>query len=259
MDSGSLPKNGYAYEVAYAWAEQEVSPVDGVTTDQWCEKNNVQRCDTLAELCEKSDCILILAPSNPETHLRYASEVLKYGKRTYIDKTFAPCLEDAQEIFALAEAYHVPFFSSALRYAEELNTLDDISYLTVTAGGRSLEEYVIHPIEMIVKTFQEPITKVCGEAMGNQRLFTMTTDSGKIVKLFYADCLPFAVWGEKADGTSIYAPIESSFFQSLIEDILKLYEFGTVSFAPAQTLEVMRIRDAVLKANNCLGSCISIL
>ena len=79
------------------------SPRGGLTTDQWCEKNNVQRCDTLAELCEKSDYILVLAPSNPETHLRYASEVLKYGKRTYIDKTFAPDLATAEKIFEIGK------------------------------------------------------------------------------------------------------------------------------------------------------------
>ena len=32
-------KLGLDFEVAYAWAEIDKSPVDGVTTDEWCEKN----------------------------------------------------------------------------------------------------------------------------------------------------------------------------------------------------------------------------
>ena len=67
-------KLGVEYQVAYAWAEKDISPVDGVSTDEWCEKMGVERCHSLAELCEKSDVIVILAPSNPEKHLEYAAE-----------------------------------------------------------------------------------------------------------------------------------------------------------------------------------------
>ena len=89
---------GEDFKVSYAWAELDVSPVDGVTTDEWCEKFGAEKCETLAELCEKSDVILLLAPSNPEKHLQYAKAVLPYGKTTYIDKTFAPDLATAEEI-----------------------------------------------------------------------------------------------------------------------------------------------------------------
>ena len=81
-------KMGAQYQIAYAWAELDVSPEDNISTAEWCAKYGIERCMTLKELCEKSDCILVLAPSNPEKHLAYAEEVLKYGKRTYIDKTF---------------------------------------------------------------------------------------------------------------------------------------------------------------------------
>ena len=86
----SCQERGLEYEVAYAWAEVEVSPRDNKTTDQWCAENNVTRCATIEEVCEKSDVLFILAPTNPEKHLEYAKIALKYGKRTYIDKTFAP-------------------------------------------------------------------------------------------------------------------------------------------------------------------------
>ena len=90
---------GLDYEVAYAYAELDVSPLDNVTTDEWCKKYGVERCNTINELCEKSDVVVVLAPSNPEKHLEYASAVLPYKKRTYIDKTFAPDYNTALEIF----------------------------------------------------------------------------------------------------------------------------------------------------------------
>ena len=119
-------KLGYDYEVSYAWAEEYVSPVDGKNTDEWCKEKGITRCQTIEEICEKSDYLLILAPSNPEKHLEYAKLVFPYGKPVYIDKPFSDTVENAKAIFALAEKHNVRFFSSsALRYAEELNTVDN--------------------------------------------------------------------------------------------------------------------------------------
>ena len=47
----SCQERGLEYEVAYAWAEVEVSPRDGKTTDQWCAENNVVRCNSIEEIC----------------------------------------------------------------------------------------------------------------------------------------------------------------------------------------------------------------
>ena len=136
-------KLGVEYQVSYAWAEREISPLDGVSTDEWCEKMGVEHCQSLSELCEKSDVIVILAPTNPEKHLEYAKAVLPYGKRTYIDKTFAPNLEIAKEIFAIGEKHGTPFFSSsALRYSDELAELKDAKNIVLNGGGSNLEEYL---------------------------------------------------------------------------------------------------------------------
>ena len=97
-------ETGDDFVVKYAWAEQYVSP-DGRNTDEWCRDFGVEKCDTIQELCEKSDYIIILSPSNPEKHLGYAKEALKYKKNTYIDKTFAPDYKTAKEIFDIAEKY----------------------------------------------------------------------------------------------------------------------------------------------------------
>ena len=68
-------KYGYAFEVKYAWAEADT--YDGkLSTDAWCEKNGIEKCDSLDALCEQSDYIMILAPANPEKHLKYAKTVL---------------------------------------------------------------------------------------------------------------------------------------------------------------------------------------
>ena len=128
-------KNGTDYQVKYAWAEMDLP--GGMSTDEWCELHGVIRCNSIKELCAKCDCVFVLAPSNPEKHLEYAKAVLKHGKNTYIDKTFAPDYETAKAIFAEAEKYGTKFFStSALRCADEFEGADCSNGLIVSRTSR---------------------------------------------------------------------------------------------------------------------------
>lgn len=250
-------KENLDYQICYAWAEQDVSPVDGVTSAQWCQQQNVELCETLAELCEKSDCIIVLAPSNPETHLRYAQEVLKYQKRTYIDKTFAPDAATAQKIVDLSKAYGTPFFTtSALRYASELVPLAGVDNVQVTGGGRSLEEYSIHQVEMIVKTLGTGAQKVCARKEGNVAAIEIAYCDRRQAQMYYEETAGFTCKAEK-DGVALYdGGIQSDFFMVLMEKIVHFFETGEVDFRQEETMEVMRIRESVLKAADNLGTWI---
>ena len=245
---------GVDYKVAYAWAELETSPVDGITTAEWCEKFGAEKCDTIDELCEKSDVIVILAPSNPETHLRYAKAVLGYGKRTYIDKTFAPDAATAKEIFSLGEKYGTPFFStSALRYATELDAVDAPDSLLVTGGGSNLPEYFIHLGEMVVKKMGA-VKSVKATANGSQWIIQAKTASGKDATMIWGSSMPYGAYMTKS-GKETWKSLKSPFFDGLIADMLNFFETGKASFDCAETLEVMALRDAALRAveNPCEG------
>ena len=238
---------GVEYKVAYAWAELETSPVDGITTAEWCEKFGAEPCATIDELCEKSDVIVILSPSNPETHLRYAEAVLKHGKRTYIDKTFAPDSAVAKEIFALGEKYGTPFFStSALRYATELDAVDAPDSLLVTGGGSNLPEYFIHLGEMVVKKMGA-IKSVKATANGSQWIIQAKTASGKDATMIWGASMPYGAYMTKS-GKETWKSLKSPFFDGLIADMLNFFETGKTSFDCAETLEVMALRDAALPA-----------
>ena len=238
---------GVDYKIAYAWAELETSPVDGVNTAEWCEKFGAEKCDTIDELCEKSDVIVILSPSNPETHLRYAEAVLKHGKRTYIDKTFAPDFAVAKEIFALGEKYGTPFFStSALRYATELDAVDSPDSLLLTGGGSNLPEYFIHLGEMVVKKMGA-VKCVKATANGSQWIIQAKTASGKDATMIWGASMPYGAYMTKS-GKETWKSLKSPFFDGLIADMLNFFETGKTSFDCAETLEVMALRDAALTA-----------
>lgn len=237
---------GTDYVVKYAWAEIDTSPVNGVTTDEWCEKFNVEKVNSLEELCEKSDYILVLAPSNPEKHLEYAKTVLKYGKRTYIDKTFAPNLQEAKEIYALGEKYNTPFFStSALRYATELNDVKDRDNIMISGGGGNFEEYIIHTAEIATVLLNEKAQKVKVEKFGRKRTCTIVTESGKKFSILFAPGFGFSVY---TDNGTFHC--KSDFFGGLMLDILKFYETGIVPFDKSQTLNLMAMREALIKAQD---------
>lgn len=243
----------------YVWAEEYVSPVDGRNTDQWCEQYGVEKCDTIDELCEKCDYILVLSPSNPEKHLQYAKEVLKHKKNTYIDKTFAPDYAVAKEIFDIAEQYGTKFFSSsALRYATELDEVVGCKNIITTGGGRSLEEYGIHQIEMIVKALDENPVSVKAEKQNNQYVCTISFEKDKKAVMVYADSMPFTVCADTKEDVSVYKSIESDFFKNLLEDILRFFETGETSFDVEQTLKVMKIREGVIKAIGAPGAIIEL-
>ena len=248
---------GVDYKVAYAWAELDTSPVDGISTAEWCEKFGAERCATIDELCEKSDVIVILSPSNPETHLRYAEAVLKYGKRTYIDKTFAPDAKTAKEIFALGERYNAPFFStSALRYATELDSVDAPDSLLVTGGGSNLPEYFIHLGEMVVGKMGA-IKSVKATQNGSQWIIQAKTESGKDATMIWGAAMPYGAYMTK-EGKEVWKSIKSPFFDGLIADMLNFFETGTPSFAPSQTLDVIALRDAALTATDNPGEEIKV-
>ncbi len=252
---------GFDYQVAYGYAE--IDKEGRLTTEEWCKKNNITRCNSIEELCEKSDNILILAPANPETHLKYAKIALSYGKTTYIDKTFAPDLKTAKEIFAIAEKYNTKIFtSSALRFAEELNDFSDVKNVIVKGGGSSLQEYIIHEIEMAVKlTKGTAAERVSVFNREKQATIVITFADGKVATLIFSRSgWGFSVDVESANGDCVYKDItKGTEFYGLISSILKFFETNQEPFAKKETLTVLAIRDAIMKGvDGEFGQCFSV-
>ena len=237
--------------LAYAWAEKDSE--NGLTTKDWCERFSVNECKSIEEICEKSDYLVILSPSNPEKHLEYAKKVLKYGKRTYIDKTFTPDLKEAVEIFEIAERFGTEIFSSsALRYASELTKIKNARNLIITGGGRSLEEYIVHQIEQLTVLFGVGANTVRVEEQGEQKLVHIGYNDGKKATMIFAPALPFTLcYDGEAPG---FSEVRSAYFDGLISDIVRFFETGDHNPTKDETLEIMKIREASLMAAETPGT-----
>ena len=250
---------GKDFCIKYIWAEEDVSPLGGKTTDEWCMEHGCEKCETIAELCEKCDYILVLAPSNPEKHLKYAKEVLKYKKNTYIDKTFASDYLEAKEIFDIAQKYGTKFFSSsALRYGDELDEFNNVNNIITTGGGGNLPEYIIHQIEIVEKVLDEKPICVKVEKQGKQYICNANFENEKKACMIYSPSMPFTACVETAEGKHIYKPINSDYFKNLIADILRFYETSEYSFDTSQTLEIMKLRTGILKAIDKMGEYVTL-
>lgn len=244
-------RDGLDYEIAYAWGEIETSLRDGKTNTEWARENGVELCATMEEVCEKSDVLLILAPSNPEKHLEYAKVALRYGKRTYIDKTFTPCEADAKEIFAIADQYGATVFStSALRYAAELDEMKGACNLITTGGGRSADEYIVHQIEMIVKLLGCDAKAVKTEKQGKQCIFRICYGEAGAATAIYDPSFGFSLTAELNDGSTKNRAVNSDFFLTLMEKILCFYETGKTDFEREETIAVMKLRERLLAASD---------
>lgn len=241
---------GEDFEVKYAFAELDVGPLGDMSTDEWCEKYGVTKCSTIDELCEKSDYIIVLAPTNPETHLRYAEAVLKYGKNTYIDKTFAPDFATARRIFDIANSHGTKFFSSsALRYAPELENTEGALSLITTGGGSNFDEYIIHQVEIAVKTLGTDPKRVKTENFDAEKTVYVEFSSGKVCEMKYSPKASFSV-NAKFDNGKEYSDkvTNGAVFAELIKDILRFFIEGVASFDAEETLAVSLIREAAIRS-----------
>lgn len=242
-------KHGTDFKVAFAFAEKEVPPKGGLSSSEWCARFGAEECRSIEEVCEKSDFIMILAPSDPEKHLGYAEKVFPYKKPVYVDKTFAPDYPSAARIFSLGEKNGTSFFStSALRCAEEIAYTENAVAATVTGGGGNFAEYIVHQSEMLVKIMGKGAVRVRSLKKDEAVTVNVFYRDGRSAEMVYASDMPFSATVKTRDGKSFSKKIESDYFGILIAHILEFFGGKPVFFDSLDTLEVIKIRAAACES-----------
>lgn len=246
--------------VKYAYAKID-SPIGGMTTDEWCEKYGIQRVDTIEELIEKSDCLNVLSPDNPEMHEELCELALKSGKRVYIDKTFAETKASAEKIFAIAEEHGTPCFSaSALRFATEYADIDknEVAGL-VSVGPGMLSNYSIHQIEPIVALMGPDALRV--RFVGTEQLPAADIEykDGRVAHFSHHGWgCPFAMTIDMKDGTVKRVEVTSDYFNLFVKSMAAFFMGEEPTVSHADTIGVIALREAVIKASQTPGEWVNV-
>ena len=248
--------SGGAYTVAYAYGEID-SPLGGKTTAQWCDAMHVERCESIDALIEKSDCIIVLSPDNPEQHWALCQKPLRSGKRVYVDKTFAPTAQIARDLFALAEENGTPMYSSsALRFSKELAELPekDVRFVLLSGPGKP-ENYQIEPMVALLRA--RPV-RVLYAGVEGAASYTVEFADGK---LGVANLLvegPFQTTVKFADGAVVPIAESTETFDRLIAGMVRFFETGEVQVDARETVAIAAILEAAHKAEAVPGEWVAV-
>jgi len=224
-------------------------------TQQLREKHGLKIVDSIEELCEMVDGIL-LESVDGRPHLEQAKPVIAAGKPLFVDKPMAASLADVIEIFRLAKEKGVPCWSSSsARYGEGIagardnEDLGEIVACDVFGSSSWAEHhpnlylYGIHAVE--------PLFTVMGT--GCETVTRFKTDGVDLV---------VGVWkggrigtfrdlrGGKTDfKTIIYgkkgmATGKSSGYAPLLDEIVKFFKTGKPPVPEEETIEIFAFMSA---------------
>ena len=236
------------YEVCYAYGM--IDSKNGMTNREWAEKYGVELLDTIEEVVEKSDVLIVLSPDNSEMHEELCDLPLKSGKLCYIDKTFAPDKETALRIFANADAHNTPCYSSsALYYSAELEGIDtDKIHKIYSAGPGVYEIYSIHQIEPVLKLMKTDPKRVMFLGDKDHPSFVIEFADGRLAQFYQGIWIGFEISVADKDNNITKHIIKSDYFMLFIENLVKFFDTGVIPVPHQQTVNVVATIDAGKKA-----------
>lgn len=247
-------------EVTCAYAVKDSPLEGGMTTDEWCEKYKIKRCYTIEEVIEKCDCLLVLSPDNCEMHEELCRLPLSSGKLTYVDKTFAPDKETAERIFEVAEEHSTPCYStSALRFAAEYKNIESDNITVINSWGpNDFDTYSIHqlePIMMLMKS--KPVRVMWLEAEKWVELIIAFEDGAVATVSCFSGGSPFMM-NISGRGETRIVQVESDYFSEFIKELCNFYITGKPVVPHDETVAIMAVRGAGLKAQKTPGEWVEI-
>jgi predicted dehydrogenase len=234
------------------------------------EDFGVEIVDTIEELCEKVDGVL-LESVDGRPHLKQAIPVIKARKPLFIDKPMAGNLADVIEIFRLAKENNVPCWSSSsLRYSPAIvelkknKTAGEILGCD-TYGSCSLEEhhpdlywYGVHAAEMLFTIMGTGCESVRRVQTDNYEHVVGVWEGGRV------GTFRGLKKGKKSYGFTVYGTkgvIQGGKFggyEPLVADVIKFFKTGNVPVPPEETIELFAFMSAADESKIKGGVAVSI-
>ncbi|MBD2751419.1 Gfo/Idh/MocA family protein [Spirosoma validum] len=256
LNASDAPADYKGYRVVAAYPcgskdiESSASRIPGYSEE--VKKAGVELVNSIDELLGKVDVVL-LETNDGRLHLEQATQVLKTGKRLFIDKPIAASLADAVAIFKTAKKYNVPIFtSSSLRYIKGVEGLNKSQVLGAdTFSPAKLEKthpdlfwYGIHGVETLFTVMGRGCKQVVRVHTENTDVVVGTWADGRIGtfrgtrtgKAEYGG----TVYGE--NGNVVLGPYMG--YEPLLREIIHYFDTGITPVTPEETLEIFAFMEA---------------
>ena len=270
------PANNYNMKVIYAYkGGSPTVPLSADRVDKFTkeitEKFGVQLVDSIEQLCEKVDGVLLESVDGRQ-HLEQIRPVLAAQKPVFIDKPMAASLEDVLEIFRLAKLNNVPVWSSScLRYGDDTlaarsNPQVGQIYGCDVYGECPIEDYLpdmfwygIHGAEALFSTMGPGLKTVTRIHTEDADLVVGVWKDGRIGTYRGIRRPPDIGFGGTAFGEKKIVPCgENSHYEPLCQEIVKFFQTGKPPVEPRETIEIFAFMAAAEKSKLLAGATIDI-
>lgn len=239
--------------------ELSIGRVKGFT-EELQTKYGVEIVDSVEAVAEASDAIL-LESVDGRVHLEQFKKIVGYGKPIFVDKPFAVQSAHVREMIELARQHNIPLMSSsALRYAEALQEVlaDDAKGEIIGAdfyGPMAIEPtqpglfwYGIHTVEMLFAALGKGCVQVTATTNDDHDLIVGVWEDGRIgtIRGNRSGNSQFGGVVHRKQGTQfvdVYSH-KKPYFASLLEEVMKMFQEGSVSIDLEESYEVIRFIEA---------------
>jgi len=269
------PANNYGCKVVvgYPGGSPDVpSSADrvGKFTEELRDKYGVQIVDSIEELCQKVDGVL-LESVDGRPHLKQARPVIAAKKPLFIDKPMAGSLADVLEIFRLAEENNVPCWSSSsLRYSpgivemKKTNSVGDIlgcdaySPCSLEEHHPDLYWYGVHGVEILFTAMGTGCKSVRRVQTPDYEFVVGIWEGGRIgtyrgLRKGKHD------YGATVFGTkSIIQAGKYGGYEPLVDEIIKFFKTGKIPVPKEETIEIFAFMSAADESKAKDGAAVSI-
>lgn len=260
--------DGYRVVAAYPFGskviESSAKRIPAYT--EQVKKMGVEIVDSIQSLLKKVDVIL-LETNDGTLHKAQALEVLKAGKRMFIDKPIAASLSDAYAIFDFSKQYKIPIFSaSSLRYIKGIDQIDKNKVL----GADTYSPAVIEPTHPDLFWYGVHGVETLYTVMGTgcQTVTRIHTKDSDLVVGIWKDGRTGTFRGMRTgktgyggvvfaeDGNKPLGPYMG--YEPLLLEIIKYFNTGIVPVTPEETLEIFTFMEAADESKRQGGKSITL-
>lgn len=254
-------KNTTNGEMVVTHAYGKIDAPRGRNNENWCREMGITHCESIDQLVDKCDYIIVLSPDNPEMHEELCQVPLKSGKPTYVDKTFAPTKEIAIRLFNLAKGHNTPMYSSsALRFSKDIMELEagDIDFIT-SVGPGEIDNYLIHQVEPMVALMDSPAKSLM--STGTERtvclLINFENDKQGTISMLEDGC-DFTSFIRYKSGKTKVIQAGTDYFDRFIVNMVEFFKTGNGKVPSEQTIEVINIIEKAMLAQKTPNTWITL-